>query len=525
MSSLSLFGVDLPGNNYQLGYIQANKSWPLFGTWCANAGLVLYNTVTGDFFFADDMPVEIKPGFLLQGRKTKSGDSDVFHGSVQGSVIPDSVLSELGMALPNVANTDNTCFRCINDANVAKQRIYGVNLSSYYLEKYHVVHHEMVTFRAPAVTMGTYSRRVVDGNTILHWNVVNTLYEMDIVITVTGNIGHRKLNYGDSSPNYTQGSRKMWVKTLRTGSVMHSDLAVTTGLNFIPWSKPTSLASITSEMVLTSMGESGLITINGDLIDLDGVSPGNSSWLACYNAVNSMKVIDLQWLEFIRDSYHWKQLIPPLKNLAQLKNPAMWGEIFLWFSYGVRPQTSDTLLIINKAASLGDRPLSVLAKEFAARYVKYGTSYDTNQTFLGLPVSVKCNAKLDLQTRIQPETMLGQLLLVLQSVGLGIDARNLWELIPYSFVVDWFVNTSDMMKWIDSTSFPCWYDLNQAVTSEKKVVVLPVDRYFPGMAGSVTLTSYKRSVSSAIPVQPFELRFTDPSSHWLEASALLITRR
>jgi len=83
MKSLSLFASGLTGI-YQLGVIQAYFPSPLFGKVALNCGLVAYNTTTGDFIFADDFPVSYKPGFLLQGRRTKTGERDVFHGKVLG---------------------------------------------------------------------------------------------------------------------------------------------------------------------------------------------------------------------------------------------------------------------------------------------------------------------------------------------------------------------------------------------------------------------------------------------------------
>lgn len=525
MSSISLFGVDLP-DTYQIGYLRAFDAQIWFSKLRLNLGLVLFNTSTYNFLFADDMPVEVKPGFLLQGERNEAGDTDVFNGQVFGMAVPPLVLSTMEMAMPNEPGTGNTCFRFQNDPNTAKQRTYGIGLSTYVTENYHVLNHTRDSFWGvgSANTVGEYVSEVVNGKLTFHWHVLSDLYELDCVITIDGNLKHLKKGTGDTSAHCLQGSRKLWVKTIASGSVLRSDLPTSTGLVFVPVSKPKSLANVTSDLVLAGLGEDGESTFNADLIDLDGTTLGNSEWLACYNAVKSLQFVDLQWLEFIRDSYHWRELIPGLKNLKKLGSPVGWAELFLWFSYGIRPTVQDVALIVQTAEKHGDRPLSEIAKKFASRHVQYGTAYDAVHTFLGYPIQGKVNAKLDMSTRIQPESMLGQLLLVLQSVGFGVDARNLWELIPYSFVVDWFVNTSDMMKWIDSASFPCWYDIRHCVVSEKRTCVMPVNRYYTGAAGYATLVSYKRVCSKTIPPQPFELRFTDPSGHWLEAAALLITR-
>lgn len=52
----------------------------------------------------------------------------------------------------------------------------------------------------------------------------------------------------------------------------------------------------------------------------------------------------------------------------------------------------------------------------------------------------------------------------LAAIGVEPTAENIWDLIPYSFMVDWFFHISDIMEWADSygemISFPivaCWF--------------------------------------------------------------------
>jgi hypothetical protein len=51
----------------------------------------------------------------------------------------------------------------------------------------------------------------------------------------------------------------------------------------------------------------------------------------------------------------------------------------------------------------------------------------------------------------------------LAAIGVEPNAQNIWDLIPYSFVVDWFFHISDLMEWVDkwgnAIDFPiadCW---------------------------------------------------------------------
>jgi len=273
-------------------------------------------------------------------------------------------------------------------------------------------------------------------------------------------------------------------------------------------------------------GSSILDQINKDLVDLANVSPGNSTWLSCYNAVESMKYLNFQWAAFIKDTLDIKSLIKPLTGFTKsaLKKPKWWADLFLWWSYGVAPQYSDTKLLIEKLMPLRHYTVKQLAVDYSKSHTKYGTSY-TTASFLSNTVTVKSNSKAKLRTRVQPNNMAEILLLFLQSLDIGVDVTNIWELIPYSFVVDWFVNTDEMVKWEKFSFFENLYDLDLLVLSQKNTVKVDPSRYLSGsLWPPAELTTYTRSLHKTFPAIPFDLKFTNPLGHTLEGSALLISK-
>lgn len=38
----------------------------------------------------------------------------------------------------------------------------------------------------------------------------------------------------------------------------------------------------------------------------------------------------------------------------------------------------------------------------------------------------------------------------LRKAGFGMTLSNVWDMIPYSFVVDWFIGVSDVINWAES---------------------------------------------------------------------------
>jgi len=109
-------------------------------------------------------------------------------------------------------------------------------------------------------------------------------------------------------------------------------------------------------------------------------------------------------------------------------------------------------------------------------------------------------------------------------LDIGLDATNIWEILPYSFVVDWFINSDEYARWIKYKSFPTLYDLKQLISSVKRSTRVSSSRYLEGSDTFVSLSTYNRDLHTTFPKQPFDLSFNDPSGHWLEGGALLVSK-
>lgn len=59
--------------------------------------------------------------------------------------------------------------------------------------------------------------------------------------------------------------------------------------------------------------------------------------------------------------------------------------------------------------------------------------------------SYKVEIKVDTSTIIPTDTVS-----FLTAIGVEPNAQNLWDLIPYSFIVDWFLHISDLLEWCDN---------------------------------------------------------------------------
>lgn len=523
-SSISLIGVGLPGT-YQLVSLVPNIApFTLFGGMYPTFGLFLLDQVTGALIPAENMPVTIRPGFLKQGEHAASGDTDVLHCAVTGSMIPKEVSTALAASLPILANTRNTGFKVYNSVSLTKTNLYNAFLSSYVAITSYPYHFYMPSvYRDDRGTTGSITIENIDGKYILTVIYDNSSYNHKFISTVTGNL-YKYPKSGTTGSHCLTGTWASYLLTKQTGVVSKSGGTTSSGISLHVWTKPTSLAGISTELVLSSIGNMGDSGALSDLMSLISLDRGNAPWQACSYAVESMKNISFEGMEFVRDSSQVQMLLPPLSAFTKLAKPSSWAQIFLWIHYGLIPMAGSALELIKHLNATGFQSIMSIAEQFAKSQTRYGTVYDNTQTVRDTKVMYKCNAKVSVHPIVQPQNTVDALFLVCKSYNLVGSAANIWELLPYSFVVDWFVNENQFCSFIDYVCYPTNYHVNQIILSHKWSFDMPASTYYPGATGSVTLGAYAREIHYKFPMEPFALRFRDPDSHWLEGIALLIAR-
>lgn len=104
--------------------------------------------------------------------------------------------------------------------------------------------------------------------------------------------------------------------------------------------------------------------------------------------------------------------------------------------------------------------------------------------------------------------------------------ENLWDLVPYSFVADWFLNISDTLNGFDNKGYLCRLPVVEVVKTQRH---LCSDIDFPslgepGVLGSVTYVLFKRIVSKTVDLPSPRYSGTDSFNNQLELSAILMKK-
>lgn len=217
-------------------------------------------------------------------------------------------------------------------------------------------------------------------------------------------------------------------------------------------------------------------------------------------------------IAFVRDLRHPTKLIPKLRNLRKLKS---WANALLSVKYGVLPTITDLKSIVAAVRKRGP----YLDKNGFSTYSKgHWSSFDGVYGLYTLEQHIKLAVAKE-------EDDLDRLVTSLESVGFWPDLNTLWDLVPYSFVIDWFVNVGELLARLDSRERLARLNIRYTTMSSKESLIQEMDEATTHVTGKTSLVHYHRWVSDQCPVPPLSLDSSPtPQRHWLEAGALILQR-
>ena len=108
--------------------------------------------------------------------------------------------------------------------------------------------------------------------------------------------------------------------------------------------------------------------------------------------------------------------------------------------------------------------------------------------------------------------------------------QNVWDLIPLSFVVDWFTDFSTTLGRIDANTYYNTLRVLGAIKTRKTCIwSIPVDRLsLPTgcvWSGNIGLDIYRRNLSPVLDLPLFRIGSPDPFHNIVELGAIIVQRR
>lgn len=230
-------------------------------------------------------------------------------------------------------------------------------------------------------------------------------------------------------------------------------------------------------------------------------------------ASENFKVVKFNALEFISDLKDPKAMIPKLRNLRKLKDAA---DVYLSTHFGLLPTVDDLHDLYNSIVKLKKNVDRNGYQTASAGYIDSEVVGDYTHT-----LEQHCKLAIDSEdSRVQA------LVTGLENYGIMPNASTLWELIPFSFAVDWIANIGDYLEDIDNNRRLARFNVRYCTLSLKKTWTRSYDPVLNGgYSGTVQSISYDRSPSLWVPRSDPSLSVPlNVSGHWLEAGALIVQR-
>lgn len=219
-------------------------------------------------------------------------------------------------------------------------------------------------------------------------------------------------------------------------------------------------------------------------------------------------------IAFLRDLRRPKEMIPKLKNLMSIRGNA---SNFLAVDYGLLPTIDDIRRIIEAF----QRVEPYLDKHGFQTYnaVSQDSAGSGNLTY-----SLEQRIKIAIENEDSGLKALGQ---KVHSAGFALTLQNVWDLIPYSFVLDWFIDIGGFLERCDTRMRLMELNIKYATMSNKKTTSLVVNPTVTSpISGTLSVVRYQRWTDDHCPEPPLiSSSNTDPLSHWLNGSALILQRQ
>lgn len=204
---------------------------------------------------------------------------------------------------------------------------------------------------------------------------------------------------------------------------------------------------------------------------------------ATHSAANSAKAFEGNGIAYIKEIKALKDTVLDLVKLMKgKKDPKFFANLWLSTRYGLRLTAQDT----NSLLTSIKREVELLGRSKATCR---GASHDDRTT-------VNCKLYYKVDRSVDPKNILEKL----YKWDLLPTLENIWDLVPYSFVVDWFVNVGDILDGIDSILYTKTMDITNTCYGVKSTWSPTHLDTTLGVFGNVEATYYSRLCPS-VPFQ------------------------
>lgn len=237
------------------------------------------------------------------------------------------------------------------------------------------------------------------------------------------------------------------------------------------------------------------------------------------DCVDQVRYVDVNSLSFVYELRDVAKLIPKLPLGKKAFSPKAWASAYLCLRYGLNLTVKDTLALRDGiiGAMESSRKLKTSEASEYARRTSYGD-------LSGFPYSDIYHYKV-VYRPIPSELM--DFVRNWDDWGVYPTLSRVWDMVPFSFVLDWFAKVQDFLEQIDTAIKIPYYEVLGVCWSRKVSVTLPARVIFRNdfAVGRIIQTHYRRENRKDLHPLRFRIELAGEFRNYWEALALIIVNK
>jgi hypothetical protein len=247
----------------------------------------------------------------------------------------------------------------------------------------------------------------------------------------------------------------------------------------------------------------------------------------CQQAISDAQMLDINSIQFIREFVAMKGSIISLYQLLQGNiTPKNLGKLYLGLTYGYRLSLKDSKELgeaIGRSISDFAKPKYTACRAMDMRYSSVSAG-----PFAGISIAQGFWYKVYYEPI---DRGFSNLCRTLMNWDLFPTTQNLWDLIPFSFVMDWFVKMEEFFKRTDAHLYSYTLRvLGTIVTTKSTLRSIPVtllqNSWLPGweLTGYVDYTLYQRGLDNRLDLPRFRIDIPTEFHNFAELTAIILAK-
>lgn len=237
------------------------------------------------------------------------------------------------------------------------------------------------------------------------------------------------------------------------------------------------------------------------------------------DCVDQVRYVDVNTLSYVNELRDVAKLIPKLPLGKKALSPKAWASAYLCLRYGLNLTVKDTKALHDGIVGYmkSSRKLESSEATEYARHTSYGD-------LLGLQYSDTYHYKVTYRP-IPSELM--DFVRNWDDWGVYPTLSRMWDMVPLSFVLDWFAKVQNFLEQIDTAIKIPYYKVLGVCWSRKVIVTLPARNLFHNnfVVGQLIQTHYRRGTRKDLHPLRFRIELAGEFRNYWEALALIIVNK